>query len=213
MEFLDEKIAILEKTRRIQNREKEIRIEESGIKKDNEQNKESKQNEDTQIHKFRKEIQKKIIEVNGRTYPVEETFYFNHRLPWIHLVDFFEETKKEEMGNTLITLKGIQANIMCYFAHLEKELPYQDFQQRCQALQFLYHKNEICSTIYKKRQLENLDYIGIMLPASYGICYNINFFLTKGEQNITGSIVFAEKDLIIYGKLMEAILFEINDQI
>lgn len=199
MAYVDEKIALLEREARRQEKEAEA------------EKVQTLETDDT--HYFTLEEMLAAVREGSVTFPNQERFEFDTRevlsekisLPVIK--DIFtgvEENKDmsifydEDRGiSQMVTLsdKPITGSIGAWKKQLER------------GMQGLNSYTEVT----EEKVLENLDYLITRMPTGKGWVYNICFRLRTGSGRVAGNYNCFEKDKKTYGVMLEALVVRLNE--
>ena len=73
--------------------------------------------------------------------------------------------------------------------------------------------NGFYADIIKKKPLENLDYITYRVPSKKGWIYNISYRIHKVDWRVIGGCNCMDQDRDTYGRLLEAMIQEMAQQL
>lgn len=209
MELLDEKIALLERQMRIQegmDKEREERGQKAG-----------EVAPILTIEKARAGIKAGSLTVGEKTYVFDRHSYFEGKLPWIHLRDFFDEEvneglyQKDEEDNQFILYSSLEASMELLLTYLHKGQEPKTLVEREKDINAVMIDMGLYMDICKKVELNKLDYLCGECRTGKGTVYNLTFWVHHKENRIVGNMGFMVRDPDIYKILLEAMVLEINE--
>lgn len=199
MAFVDEKIAALERARRLTRRDAEEKV---GVRA------EEGTNEDVlTLEEIQKGIAKGQVEIEGQLLAFEKQIYFDHKLPLLIIKDFFDEVKIEKQALLFVSNTS---NLCMMCTYLDENLPEKSIEVRQKEMEENFLKMNMYAEILKVECLKHLDYIVYRTPTGKGWVYNIVYWVLKNERRIVGNMNCLDKQKDTYGLLIEALIIETN---
>lgn len=199
MAFVDEKIAALERARRLTRRAEEEKVVVRAEEGTNE--------EVLTLEEIQKGIAMGQVEIEGQLLTFEKQIYFDHKLPLLIIKDFFDEVKIEKQALLFVSNTS---NLCMMCTYLDENLPEKSIEVRQKEMEENFLKMNMYAEILKVECLEHLDYIVYRTPTGKGWVYNIVYWVLKNERRIVGNMNCLDKQKDTYGLLLEALIIETN---
>lgn len=202
MAYVDEKIALLE--REVRRQEKEAEVEKV----------QAQAPEPDDTHYFTLEEMLAAVREGSVTFPDQERFEFDTRevlsekisLPVIK--DIF--TDVEENDDALILVDdghGISQMITL----TDSSIAEGTIGDRKKQLERGMRELNSYAEVTEEKVLENLDYLISRIPTAKGWVYNISYRLRTGSGRVAGNYNCFEKDKKTYGVMLEALVVRLNE--
>lgn len=199
MAFVDEKIAAIERARRLTRRDEEEKVVARA---------EEGTNEDVlTLEEIQKGIAMGQVEIEGQLLTFEKQIYFDHKLPLLIIKDFFDEVKIEKQALLFVSNTS---NLCMMCTYLDENLPEKSIEVRQKEMEENFLKMNMYAEVLKVESLKYLDYIVYRTPTGKGWVYNIVYWVLKNERRIVGNMNCLDKQKDTYGLLLEALIIETN---
>lgn len=198
MERLDEKIAALERVRR---------MEQKGEDKENTDNDQLL----LSVEEIREKIQTGSIFLpeKGELF-FETVICFDEKIPLIFLDKFYTNCQETEDA---IMMVHNEKNVGQTLIHLPAEMERLDMEEWGYQIKQGMKANGFYADIIKKKPLGNLDYITYRVPSKKGWIYNISYRIHKVDWRVIGGCNCMDQDRDTYGRLLEAMIQEMAQQL
>lgn len=202
MEYVDERIAMLERESRRQKREEAERLERSEVEKENVT---PKMTLEEMLDCVRGG---KVTFPEGATHDLETRVYFEDRIPMVLIKDFY--TGVEEAPAVAIFVNHDQ-NASQILTVSDKPMEKQSIGKWKKQLVSGMKAVNSYAEVTKEIVLENLDYLIYRTPTGKGWTYNIIFRIRFGSNRVVGNYNCFERDKDTYGLLLEALVLRLNE--
>lgn len=198
MERLDEKIAALERLRRMEQRESEKEETETGQHL-------------LSIEEMREGIQAGSLFLPGKG----ELFFktvdcFVEEIPLIYLDGFYTDRQETEEGMILVNNRE---NVGQTLIRLPSAMEWLGMEEWGEQIRQGMKAKGLYADIIKKEQLGTLDHIAYRLPSKEGWVYNIIYRIHKKGQSVIGGSNCMDRDRDTYGRLLEAMIQEMAQRL
>ncbi len=191
---LDEKIAMLDRMRRIKAQEE--REEEQVEKKK------------LTIEEAREGIQNKKIELeDGLVLEFDIKPYFKEELPFVIFKNFYQASQEEESGFILVNRDKNVSQIVTWG---EEQRQANTVDQWANLLVNGMAANRMYANITKKVSLHFLEYICFEVPAKDSSVWNILFRFKEQWLGFAGNYNCMQQDVDKYGLFLEAMVIELD---
>lgn len=200
MAYVDEKIALLEREARRQEKEAET------------ENVQTAEQDD--VHYFTLEEMLEAVREGSVTFPDQEKFEFGIRevlsekicMPYIK--DFFtDEEENDDMSILVNHSRGISQIITL----ADRPIAEGSIGEWKKQLEGGMQELNSYAKVKEEKVLENLDYLIFQTPTAKGLVYNICFRLRMGSGRVAGNYNCYEKDKKTYGVMLEALVVRLNE--
>lgn len=199
---LDEKIALLERERRQQEKEEKLLAE---------------QKENAQKEPVRKLTIEKAMEgirtgefrlESGELFEFETRTFTDSQIPVVIFRNFFEASQEEEEGVIYVSHTHEVSQILSWPKEPIKPV---SMKQWANLLVNGMAANRLHAKIVKTEELDFVDYICFDVPSGKDRLYNIIFRLKGTGQQFTGNYNCRKQDEDTYGVLLEAMVITLNN--
>ena len=198
MERLDEKIAALERLRRMEQREDKKEENETGQQL-------------LSIEEMRKGIQAGRLFLPGKGELLFKTENcFAEEIPLIYLDGFYTDRQETEQGMILVNNRE---NVGQTLIHLPSEMERLGMEGWADQIRQGMKAKGFYADIIKKEQMGTLDYIAYRLPSKDGWVYNIIYRIHKKGWRVIGGSNCMDQDRDTYGRLLEAMIQEMAQRL
>lgn len=197
----DEKIAILEKQKRLEQRKKE----------EEEREKNNPKQDLTfsyTVEELREKIPSQKLMLGFLKIILETKTVTKGNLKIPLMTDFFDVTEEKEQSIWCASNKYNVTFLVIMMEEVKKRLPILEWKD------FMVKEmkgNQIFMDVKKTNAMEQLDYICYETPSGKGDLYNITFQLYEEKSYFVGTFCCDQKEKETMGVLLEAIVQEIND--
>lgn len=200
MAYVDEKIALLEREARRQEKEVETRN--------------TQMEEPDEMQYFTLEEMLGAVREGSVTFPNQEKFEFgirevlSEKISMPYIKDIF--TDVEENDDALILVDdghGISQIITL----ADRPIAEGSIGARKKQLEKGMQELNSYAEVTEEKVLENLDYLISRMPTAKGWIYNISFRLRTGSGRVAGNYNCFEKDKKTYGVMLEALVLRLNE--
>lgn len=202
MEYVDERIAMLERESRRQKREEAQRLEKAEAEKENRVPKM------TLEEMFDSVRNGTVTFPGGETCTLETRIYFEDKIPMILIKDFY--TGIEETPAVAVFVNHDQ-NVSQILTVADKPLDEQSIGKWKKQLVSGMKAVNTYAEVTKEIVLENIDYLIYRTPTGKGWTYNVIFRIRSGSNKVVGNYNCFEKDKDTYGLLLEALVLRLNE--
>ncbi len=198
MERLDEKIAALERLRRMEQRE------------------DKKEGTETEQHLLDMEEMREGIQAGGLFLPGKGELLFKtetcfaEEIPLIYLDGFYTDRQETEQGMILVNNRE---NVGQTLIHLPSEMERLGMEGWADQIRQGMKAKGFYADIIKKEQMGTLDYIAYRLPSKDGWVYNIIYRIHKKGWRVIGGSNCMDQDRDTYGRLLEAMIQEMAQRL
>ena len=198
MERLDEKIAALERLRRMEQRE------------------DKKEGTETEQHLLDMEEMREGIQAGGLFLPGKGELLFKtetcfaEEIPLIYLDGFYTDRQETEQGMILVNNRE---NMGQTLIHLPSEMERLGMEGWADQIRQGMKAKGFYADIIKKEQMGTLDYIAYRLPSKDGWVYNIIYRIHKKGWRVIGGSNCMDQDRDTYGRLLEAMIQEMAQRL
>lgn len=206
MEFIDERIAMLEREYRRQKKE-EAKAEKErlcGVEGGNE-NIISEMTLEEMLEAVR---EGSVTLPDGQTHTFETRIYFEDRIPMVLIRNFYTGVK-EDTGVTIFVNHDQNASQILTVS--DKKLEKVSIGKWKKQLVNNMKMSGTYAQVIKEIVLENLDYLVYRTPTGKGWTYNLIFRIRYGSNRVVGNYNCFEKDKDTYGLLLEALVLRLNE--
>ena len=192
----DEKIAILEKQKRLEQKEKE---------------KEEKRQELTfsyTVEELKEKIPSKKLMLGFLKIVLEMKTVTEGNLKIPFIIDFFDVIEEKEQSVWYASNQYNVTFVLVFLKEKKKRMPISEWKK------FLVKEmrgNQIFMDVKKTKEMEKLDYICYETPSGKGTFYNITFQLNEEKGYFVGTFGCDQKQKETMGVLLEAMVQQIND--
>lgn len=198
MERLDEKIAALERLRRMEQKENK------GKKTETEQ-------QLLTIEEMRKGIQAGGFFLPGKGDLLFKTrICFAEEIPLIYLSGFYTEHQETEDA---IFMVNNEKNMGQTLIHLQSEMKRMGMEEWGDQIRQGMKAKGFYADVIKKEERGNLDYIAYRVPSKEGWVYNINYRIHKKNRRVIGGSNCIDSDRDTFGRLLEAMIQEMAQRL
>ena len=198
MERVDEKIAALERLRRMEQKENK------GKKTETEQ-------QLLTIEEMRKGIQAGGFFLPGKGDLLFKTkVCFAEEIPLIFLDGFYTDCQETEEA---IFMVNNEKNIGQTLIHLQSEMKRMGMEEWGDQIRQGMKAKGFYADIIKKEEKGNLDYIAYRVPSKEGWVYNINYRIHKKNRRVIGGSNCMDSDRDTFGRLLEAMIQEMAQRL
>lgn len=206
MEFVDERIAMLEWEYRRQKKE-EAEAEKAGTRKAKEEN-ESFTPKMTLEEMLEAVRQGSVTLPGGETHTFETRVYFEDKIPMVLIRNFYTGVK-EDTGVAIFVNHDQNASQVLTMSDkkMERTSLGKWKKQLIEGMKAAGNYAQVTKEII----LENLDYLIYCTPTGKGWTYNLIFRIRYGSNRVVGNYNCFEKDKDTYGLLMEALVLRLNE--
>lgn len=206
MEFVDERIAMLEREYRRQKRE-EIKAQEERLCEGTGK-KESILPEMTLEEMLEAVREGSVTLPDGQTHTFETRIYFEDRIPMVLIRNFYTGVK-EDTGVAIFVNHDQNASQILTVS--DKKLEKVSIGKWKKQLVNNMKMSGTYAQVIKEIVLENLDYLIYRTPTGKGWTYNLIFRIRYGSNRVVGNYNCFEKDKDTYGLLLEALVLRLNE--
>ncbi|MBD5393439.1 MAG: hypothetical protein HDR71_04050 [Lachnospiraceae bacterium] len=202
MEYVDERIAMLEREKRRQKKEEEKKLcaaneeRESTIRK---------MTLEEMLEKVR-EGEADLPDYGKHTF--ETRYYFEDRIPMVLIKSFYTGVQ-EDPGATIFV--NHDQNVSQILTVSDKEMEKSSIGKWKKQLENGMRMSGTYAQVTKEIILENLDYLVFRTPTGKGWVYNLIFRIRYGSNRVVGNYNCFEKDKETYGLLLEALVHRLNE--
>lgn len=202
MEYVDERIAMLERENRRLKREEAEKLSAAEAEKEN------------PVPKMTLEEMLEGVRNGSVTFPdgenctFETRLYFEDQIPMVLIKDFYtgvEETK------ALAIFVNHEQNASQVLTVADRPMEKQSIGKWKKQLVSGMRVTNSYADVTKEMVLENLDYLVYRTPTGKGWTYNVIFRIRFGSNKVVGNYNCFEKDKDTYGLLMEALVLRLNE--
>lgn len=204
MEYVDERIAMLEREYRRQKREEAI--EQSAPETESE-NTIQVMTLDEMLAAVREDS---ILLPGGEKHTFETRVCFEDRIPMVLIKDFYTGVK-EDTGVAIFV--NHDQNVSQVLTVSDKKLENKSIGKWKKQLVEGMKMSGTYARVIKEMVLENLDYLIYRTPTGKGWTYNLIFRIRIGSNRVVGNYNCFEKDKDTYGLLLEALVLRLNELI
>ena len=204
MEFVDERIAMLEREYRRQKRE-EAKAEEERLHGAEEENIVPEITLEEMLEAVR---EGSVTLPNGKTHVFETRIYFEDRIPMVLIRNFYTGVK-EDTGVAIFVNHDQNASQILTVS--DKKLENVSIGKWKKQLVNSMKMSGTYAQVIKEIVLENLDYLIYRTPTGKGWTYNLIFRIRYGSNRVVGNYNCFEKDKDTYGLLLEALVLRLNE--
>lgn len=204
MEYVDERIAMLEREYRRQ--KKEDARKQSATETESGKNIQA-MTLDEMLDAVREGI---IILPGGEKHTFETRIYFEDRIPMILIKDFYTGVK-EDTGVAIFV--NHDQNVSQILTVSDKKMENKSIGKWKKQLVEGMKMSGTYARVTKEIVLENLDYLIYRTPTGKGWTYNLIFRIRIGSNRVIGNYNCFEKDKDTYGLLLEALVLRLNELI
>ncbi len=206
MEFVDERIAMLEREHRRQKRE-EARAEEKKLF-------DAKEEKENIIPKMTLEEMLEAVREGSVTFPTGQThtfenrIYFEDRIPMVLIHNFYTGVKEDTGVAIFVNHDQNASQVLTVSDKKLENISIGKWKKQ------LINGMKISGTyaqVIKEIVLENLDYLIYRTPTGKGWTYNLIFRIRYGSNRVVGNYNCFEKDKDTYGLLLEALVLRLNE--
>lgn len=191
---MDEKIAMLDRMRRIKAQEE---IEEEKVEK-----------KKLTIEEALEGIHNKKIELeDGLILEFDTKTYFKEELPFVIFKNFYQASQEEESGLILVNR---DKNISQIVTWSEEQRKAKTLNQWANLLVNGMAANHMYASIKKKVTLDFLEYICFEVPAKDSSVWNILFRFKDQWMGFAGNYNCMQPDADVYGVFLEAMVIELD---
>ncbi len=205
MEFVDERIAMLEREHRRQKRE-EAKAEEERLHRAEEK--------ENIIPKMTLEEMLEAVREGSVTFPTgqphtfETRIYFEDRIPMVLIHNFYTGVKEDTGVAIFVNHDQNASQVLTVSDKKLENISIGKWKKQ------LINGMKISGTyaqVIKEIVLENLDYLIYRTPTGKGWTYNLIFRIRYGSNRVAGNYNCFEKDKDTYGLLLEALVLRLNE--
>lgn len=199
---LDEKIALLERERRQQEKEEKLLAEqkENAQKEPVQKSTIEKAMEGIRTGEFRLE--------SGELFEFETRTFTDSQIPVVIFRNFFEASQEEAEGAIYVNHTHEVSQILSWPKETIKPVT---IEQWANLLVNGMAANRLHAKIVKKEELDFVDYICFDVPSGKDRLYNIIFRLKGTGQQLTGNYNCRKQDEDTYGVFLEAMVITLNN--
>lgn len=200
MDYVDERIALLEREHRKQKREATVMEAEE-------------ENQGVQCRMTLEEMLEavrtgSVTLPEGKAHTFETRIYFEDRIPMVLIKNFFTEVNEEPNGILFVNHDlGLCQILVATDQEMEKISIGKWRKQIEDGMSVIGGYAEVTKEIV----LENLDYIAFRSPTKEGWLYNLVYRIHYGSSQFFGNYNCFEKDQDTYGLMLEAMIIRINE--
>lgn len=205
MEFVDERIAMLEREYRRQKKE-EAEAEEEKLRR--EEGGESIRPEMTLKEMLEAVREGSVTLPDGKTHTFETRVYFDDKIPMVLIRNFYTGVKEE---NEVIAFVNNESNVCQMMMASATDMEKIEIDEWKKLYKEEMKKMGIYIEIIKAEALENIDYLVYRAPTSKGWAYNLIFRINYGSGRLVGIYNCFEKDKSTYGLMLEAMVLRLNE--
>lgn len=206
MEFVDERIAMLEREYRRQKKEEAKAEEEKLCRVEGES--ESGLSEMTLEEMLEAVREGSVTLPDGKTHTFETRIYFEDRIPMVLIRNFYTGVK-EDTGVAIFVNHDQNASQILTVS--DKKLEKSSIGKWKKQLVNSMKMSGTYAQVIKEIVLENLDYLIYRTPTGKGWTYNLIFRIRYGSNRVVGNYNCFEKDKDTYGLLLEALVLRMNE--
>lgn len=198
MERLDEKIAALERLRRM------------------EQRKNKKEETETEQHLLSMEEMREGIRAGSLFLPQKGNMVFKtvtcfvEEIPLIYLDGFYTDCQETEEGMILVNNRE---NVGQTLIRLPSAVEWLGMEAWGEQIRQGMKAKGLYADIIKKEPMGTLDYIAYRIPSKEGWVYNIIYRIHKKDQSVIGGSNCMDSDKDTYGRLLEAMIQEMAQRL
>ena len=201
--MIDEKIALLEKAKRQEDREQ--------LRKQEQAEEETKPEEKLTVEAARAGIAAGELVIGKQKYQFVKKNYLSGKIDWYDIVDRLEEkTDQTEEGDEIVLLSGIQDYVQIYLTSIHQPGKKTTMKEQTETAKKAFNELGMFVRIEKRHEGEHFDYFTYFLPSGKGNIYGINYWQKDGKRQIIGSMTCLYKEKDTMGTLMEAMIEEIR---
>lgn len=199
---LDEKIALLERERRQQEKEEKLLAEqkENALKEPVKKLTLEEAMEGILAGEFRLE--------SGELFEFETRTFTDSQIPVVTFRNFFEASQEETEGAIYVNHTHEVSQILSWPKETIKPVT---MEQWANLLVNGMAANRLHAKIVKREELDFVDYICFDVPSGKDRLYNIIFRLKGTQQQFTGNYNCREQDEDTYGVFLEAMVITLNN--
>lgn len=202
MEYVDERIAMLERESRRLKREEAEKLSAAEEEKENPAPKMT-------LEEMLEGVRNGMVAFpDGQTCTFETRVYFEDQIPMVLIKDFY--TGVEETKAVAIFVNHEQ-NASQILTVADRPMEKQSIGKWKKQLVSGMREMNVFAEVKKEIVLENLDYLVYRTPTGKGWTYNIIFRIRSGSDKVVGNYNCFEKDKDTYGLLMEALVLRLNE--
>ena len=202
MEYVDERIAMLERESRRLKREEAQKVSAAQAEKEN------------PIPKMTLEEILEGVRNGGVTFPdgtgctFETRVYFEDQIPMVLIQDFSTGVAETKAVAIFVNHEQNASQILTV---ADRPMEKQSIGKWKKQLVSGMRVTNSYAEVTKEIVLENLDYLVYRTPTGKGWTYNIIFRIRLGSNKVVGNYNCFEKDKDTYGLLMEALVLRLNE--
>lgn len=198
MEYIDEKIALLEREAR---RQEEEAVETERDKQEN-------------IPLYTPEEMLEKVRAGSVTFHNQETFEFTERkvlaeqFPVTCIKEIYTGVEEDDQAAVFLDRdRGISQIITL----AERPLEIPDMKQWKKQLEEGMRQMNSYAEVAGQKKMKNLDYLIYRTPTGEGWVYNIGFRIRTGSGRVAGNYNCYEKDKKTYGVMLEALVMRLDE--
>lgn len=202
MNFADERIALLEREFRRQEREEK------------EKQKQAQAEEVGKTLTFEEILEG--IRVGKVTFPDKESFefevkeYFDDRIPMARFVHFFNGAEEKELVAIYVNHDREVSQLITVADKPHKKESMDAWKKRMEGGM---RAVGTYARVEKQKQLNYVDYLSYLTPTKKGWVFNLIFRLRYGSNRVIGNYNCYEKDKKTIGIILEALLHHMDEQL
>lgn len=202
MEFVDERIAMLEREKRNQKREEAEKLSAGAGKAES-------QPQGMTLEEMLKAVREGSITLPGKgKLDFETRYYFEDKIPMVLIRDFYTGVQEDAAVAVFVNHDHDVSQILTVSdKKLEKTGIGKWKNQLTQGMKMSGTYAEVTKEIV----LENLDYLIYRTPTGKGWVHNLIFRIRFGSNRVIGNYNCFEKDKDTYGLLLEALVLRLNE--
>lgn len=204
MEYVDERIAMLEREYRRQKRE-------AARKQSTTETESEKTIQVMTLDEMLDAVREGgIILPDGEKHTFETRIYFEDKIPMVLIKNFYTGVK-EDTGVAIFV--NHDRNVSQILTVSDKRMENKSIGKWKKQLVEGMKMSGTYAQVTKEIVLENLDYLIYRTPTGKGWTYNLIFRIRIGSNRVVGNYNCFEKDKDTYGLLLEALLLRLNELI
>lgn len=206
MEYVDERIALLEREKRRQKREEE----EKSIADAGQQEKEGAGEAMTLEEMLVAVREGSVVFPNKEKFDLEIRNYFEDGIPMVLISHIYTGVQEDEAVAIFV---DHDRNISQILTVSDKKMGKDSIGKWKKQLTDGMKMSGTYAEVTKEAVLENLDYLTFRTPTGKGWVYNIIFRIRSGSSRVVGNYNCFEKDKDTYGLMLEALTLRLNELI